>query len=92
MIGYLLSLIPGDNWRKPDLPHAREERQCGEDYRSNDELIFVQDLYYGVGTCLRLKMKLLVMYSLWHIQPLAKARKCDEDGVYLLLLLFVLAF
>ena len=43
MTSCLLSFIPGDNGRKTDLVHAREESECGEDERGPDELVLVEE-------------------------------------------------
>ena len=43
MILCLLSLVPGDNWRKTNLVHAREESECGEDERGPDKLVLVEE-------------------------------------------------
>jgi hypothetical protein len=39
----LLSLVPGDNWRKTNLVHARKEGKEGEDERCPDELVLVEE-------------------------------------------------
>ena len=43
MLCCLLSLVPGDDWRKTNLVHAREEGECGEDERGPDELVLVDE-------------------------------------------------
>jgi len=39
----LLSFVPGDNWRKSDLVHARKEGKEGEDERCPDEFVLVEE-------------------------------------------------
>lgn len=43
MVVCLLSFIPGDDWRKTNLVHAREEGECCEDERGPDELVLVEE-------------------------------------------------
>ena len=43
MLCCLLSLVPGDDWRKTNLVHAREEGERGEDERGPNELVLVEE-------------------------------------------------
>lgn len=44
----ILSLIPSNDRRQADLPHAREERQRSKDQRRDQKLVLVQDIDEGV--------------------------------------------
>ena len=42
-VSCLLSFVPGDDWRKTNLVHARKESERGEDERSPDELVLIEE-------------------------------------------------
>jgi hypothetical protein len=52
----LLGFIPGDDWRKTDLVHARKEGEEGKYKRRPDELVLVEEgddverLWFGLAT------------------------------------------
>ena len=50
----VLCLVPGDNIRYTNLPHAREEGQCCEDQGRNKELPLVEEQNDAIGLLLQI--------------------------------------
>jgi hypothetical protein len=84
----ILSLVPSNDRRQANLPHACEESQRSEDQRRDQELILVQEI--DKRACLKKRPAVSLNVPKVHLHPSLAQQYSDITYLLLRLLLHVL--